>query len=131
RARETGEQQLLDTSNVRVITRAVQPLERVGPQRRVMVTLAAFAGLALGLLIAALSEAAAWMRRKGEIEPETAAIRQARDAAPFQGTEQRVTQEQPQVSYAPAQPSSEDDLLRLLRVMSRLEQAMLKHGTSR
>jgi uncharacterized protein involved in exopolysaccharide biosynthesis len=134
RARETGEQERLDTSNVRVITRAVPPLERVGPQRRVMVMLAAFAGLALGLLIAGLSEAAEWMRRHrlAEQSPPTAPSTQRLQGVNPEGDRRTIPQPEPSGGQqAQSGPSSEEDLMRLLRVMSRLEQAMTKHGMSR
>jgi uncharacterized protein involved in exopolysaccharide biosynthesis len=132
RARETGEQERLDTSNVRIITRAVPPLERVGPQRRVMVTLAAFLGLALGLLIAAIAEAAAWFRRRDEMrsEPAASSRRESPLLRPDITARETPAQRSP-VLQSQAETTAEEDLMRLLRVMSRLEEAMTKHGTSR
>jgi uncharacterized protein involved in exopolysaccharide biosynthesis len=64
RARETRELEGVDTTNIRVITTAVPPLERVGPQRRLMVVGAAFGGAALGILLAVLGELLRWLKSR-------------------------------------------------------------------
>jgi uncharacterized protein involved in exopolysaccharide biosynthesis len=57
RARETQEQERLDTSNVRVISDAQPPIERSWPPRRlVMFSAAAAVGLAGGIGFAGLGE---------------------------------------------------------------------------
>jgi uncharacterized protein involved in exopolysaccharide biosynthesis len=57
RARETQEQERLDTANVRVISDAQPPIERNWPPRRlVMFSAAALAGLAGGIGFAGLGE---------------------------------------------------------------------------
>lgn len=48
RARETSEQQTIDTTNARVITTATQPRDKSWPPRALLAALALFAGLGLG-----------------------------------------------------------------------------------
>ena len=54
RARETGEQESLNTANVRVISEATAPLRPSSMSRRVIVGIGAFLGLAAGIAIALL-----------------------------------------------------------------------------
>jgi uncharacterized protein involved in exopolysaccharide biosynthesis len=76
RARETSEQERVDTSNVRIITTAIPPLEKIAPQRRLIVTGAVMGGLALGILLALLSEIASntreartWRNQMAQMRP--------------------------------------------------------------
>ncbi len=52
RARETGEQTSVDTTNARVITSATAPLEKLGPNRKLFAVMGLLAGLGLGLGLA-------------------------------------------------------------------------------
>ena len=49
RARETGEQTSVDTTNARVITSATAPLEKLGPNRKLYAVMGLLAGLGLGV----------------------------------------------------------------------------------
>lgn len=48
RAREAGEQSSVDTTNARVITEAVAPLEKIGPNRKFFLIIGAILGAGLG-----------------------------------------------------------------------------------
>ena len=75
RARETGEQERIDTKNIQVISKAEQPLGRSWPPSSSLIALAAvFLGVAAGAGLALL--------QGGEPAP----IRAARDARPTQPT---------------------------------------------
>jgi hypothetical protein len=63
RARETGELTNVDTTNARVITTAVAPLEKAGPNRKAFALIGLIAGLALGAVLAALWELGRMARR--------------------------------------------------------------------
>ncbi len=52
RARETGEQTSVDTTNARIITSATSPLEKLGPNRKLYAVLGLLGGLGLGLGLA-------------------------------------------------------------------------------
>jgi uncharacterized protein involved in exopolysaccharide biosynthesis len=122
RARETAEQEGVDTTNARVITNAVPPIDRSGPPRRLIVTGAAAGGFALGLLLALLAEFAGYVRNRRE------AIAAAEEAAALRAS-QEPPPEMPPQGYqtwaSPPQPSSSsNDLMRLLAVMSQLEKAL-------
>ncbi|WP_152045284.1 GumC family protein [Aureimonas psammosilenae] len=52
RARETSEQESLNTANIRVISEAVPPLRSAGPSRKLMVVGGAIGGFAIGFGIA-------------------------------------------------------------------------------
>lgn len=54
RARETGEQQNLNTSNIRIISEATAPIEPAGPSRKFIAAGGMIAGLLAGLAIAML-----------------------------------------------------------------------------
>lgn len=56
RARETSEQTGLDTTNARVITEAVQPLEKLGPNRKLHAMIGLVAGLMAGLAVAVMRD---------------------------------------------------------------------------
>jgi uncharacterized protein involved in exopolysaccharide biosynthesis/Mrp family chromosome partitioning ATPase len=56
RARETGELTNVDTTNARIITTAVAPLEKIGPNRKLFAIIGLLSGLALGVVLAALAE---------------------------------------------------------------------------
>lgn len=91
RARETGELGGIDTTNARIISPAMPPLEKSGVSRRTIALLGIFAGAAIGALLAlalalfaapraAESEAAArparrslWRRKPRPVEPEVVA----------------------------------------------------------
>ncbi len=53
RARETGEQTSVDTTNARIITSATAPLEKLGPNRKLYAVLGLMGGLGLGISLAA------------------------------------------------------------------------------
>jgi uncharacterized protein involved in exopolysaccharide biosynthesis len=136
RARETSELGSIDTTNARIITTAVSPLERVGPQRRLIVVGAGLSGLALGAIFALAIEAQRRLRRRREraeaaaLEPEAAA--QPIPAAPAQPS--GATQWQAQAFGAPARPDdaqAQADLMRVLRMMGQLEKAIDQYGTPR
>jgi uncharacterized protein involved in exopolysaccharide biosynthesis/Mrp family chromosome partitioning ATPase len=56
RARETGEQTRVDTSNARIITEAVAPLEKIGPNRKLFALAGLIVGGMLGVLFGLLLE---------------------------------------------------------------------------
>jgi uncharacterized protein involved in exopolysaccharide biosynthesis/Mrp family chromosome partitioning ATPase len=56
RARETSEQSGVDSTNARVITAAVAPLEKMGPNRKLFALLGLLAGLAAGLALGLLRD---------------------------------------------------------------------------
>jgi uncharacterized protein involved in exopolysaccharide biosynthesis len=151
RARETGEQERVDSTNARIITTAVPPNDRSGPPRRLIVTGAAAGGFMLGLLLALLFEILA--RGFGRQSDADIASTQTQDTvqvtpvtAPLAQTQQHpsaahiepsapVTPYRPPVSQAgnasqPANTSS-DDLMRLLRMLGQLEKAIDRHGIPR
>ncbi|MBE7183468.1 MAG: GumC family protein [Methylobacterium mesophilicum] len=76
RARETGEQQGINTANMSVISEAYPPLESVGPSRAVIsltgLVLGALAGLALAILLGALASLRARTTEPPR-DPETSA----------------------------------------------------------
>jgi G-rich domain on putative tyrosine kinase len=122
RARETAEQEGVDTTNARVITNAVPPIDRSGPPRRLIVTGAAAGGFALGLLLALLAEFAGYVRHRREAlvaAEEEAALRASQEPPPLTPAQDYQTW-----STQPQQPSSSNDLMRLLAVMSQLEKAL-------
>ncbi|MGL4637939.1 MAG: GumC family protein [Beijerinckiaceae bacterium] len=153
RARETGEQERLDTSNARIITTAFPPLERVGPQRRLIVTVAALAGLMLGILIAlvrAIMESGVFRKPDysqdvvANIEEPLPATQSAMTPSASAMSAATITQPspqyaQPQQQPSPAptapqamqQPSSQEDLLRMLRMLGQLEKAIDRYGIPR
>jgi len=134
RARETGEQERVDTTNARIITTAVPPLDRTGPPRRFIVTGAAFGGFALGIL-AALGAGFLEALRRGQRIPEAPPAAAAIEGA---GEPAAPVEPQPQPGMRPMatpslnqRPTSSDDLVRLLGVLGQLEQAIRKHGMPR
>ncbi|KQT87916.1 GumC family protein [Aurantimonas sp. Leaf443] len=54
RARETGEQESINTANVRIISAALPPIEPVSLSRKIVVSLGFAGGLALGTILAVL-----------------------------------------------------------------------------
>jgi uncharacterized protein involved in exopolysaccharide biosynthesis/Mrp family chromosome partitioning ATPase len=82
RARETGEQTAVDTTNARIITQAVAPLEKMGPNRKMMAAIGLIAGFALGALLAVLAEL--W-----RVSRLAASASGAAEAAPASGTGSR------------------------------------------
>jgi uncharacterized protein involved in exopolysaccharide biosynthesis len=150
RARETGEQERLDTSNARVITTAFPPLERVGPQRRVMVLTAAIAGLLLALLIAMVLEIISRGLLRKPVYDEAPAqdvpltavppMQRAEATPPFVQTA-NAAQAAGEPTFAaypglnqgyPRQTANDatgqDDLRRLLRMLGQLEKAIDQYG---
>ncbi len=141
RARETGEQERLDTSNARIITTAFPPLERVGPQRRAMVLMAAIAGLILALIIALIMEIVSrGLLRKPVYEESTDASSVARSAGHADGEFQYIQQPVDSQTAAPGrvnqgytrqslnETTSQEDLRRMLRMMGQLEKAIDRYG---
>jgi uncharacterized protein involved in exopolysaccharide biosynthesis len=133
RARETRELEGVDTSNIRIITTAVPPLERVGPQRRLMVMGAAFAGAALGALFTVLAEMLSLLRRRQAeaTVPEANAAAVERDAvAPPDAAGQWQVRAFGQTAEA-SDHQAQSDLMRVLRMMGQLEKAIDRYGTPR
>jgi polysaccharide biosynthesis transport protein len=134
RARETGEQERVDTTNARIIATAVPPIDKSGPPKRLIVAGAAAGGFALGLLLALLAELAAVMERRREdreslaTASETVAVSQPEQASARQTSQRpdRATMAAP----APG-PSANDDLLRMLRMLGQLEKAIQQNGMPR
>ncbi len=62
RSLETGEQEGLDSTNTRIITEAVPPLEKAAPNRKLFVALGGFLGAALAACLAILLELIAKFR---------------------------------------------------------------------
>jgi uncharacterized protein involved in exopolysaccharide biosynthesis len=137
RARETSEQERVDTTNARIITTATPPVDRSGPPRRLMVLGAAIAGFALGLFLALLTELSGALRTRRSLSPAPDDV----SVAPVQTVQQQepilpVAQATASGSYAaPAQGQGtvnpSDDLMRLLRMLGQLERALAQHGTQR
>lgn len=88
RARETGEQESLNTANVRVISEATPPLQPAGMSRKLVVLLGAILGFAAGVALAAFIAIVRLLRslfsrdRRGEAAVEARAI----PSAGFSGT---------------------------------------------
>ncbi len=126
RAREVGEAERIDTTNARVITTAIPPLERVGPQRRLMVLGAGLAGLLLGALVAVGIEAKDRIRWRSAAEPPAASPPPAAaPSAQWQAEAFRTAEPAPPPNQAQA------DLMRLLRMMGQLEKAIDRYGAPR
>ncbi|MGL4438542.1 MAG: exopolysaccharide transport family protein [Bosea sp. (in: a-proteobacteria)] len=84
RARETSEQSGVDSTNARVITAAVAPLEKMGPNRKLFAVFGLLSGLAAGFAFGLLRDVLMGRRRglaaaSGDASPATAA---ATNAAP-------------------------------------------------
>lgn len=76
RSRETGEQSGVDTTNARVITTAVAPLEKLGPNRKVFAIIGLLAGIGVGVGLGLLLDAVVMLRNGGHfatVTPERAA----------------------------------------------------------
>jgi uncharacterized protein involved in exopolysaccharide biosynthesis len=131
RARETSEQERLDTTNARVITTAVPSLHRSGPQRRLLTILGGIGGLGLGILLA-LAEA---LVRYAKQRPFFTARGQAsvpQSASP-EATKTQLDVSRP-VMQTPAtgrDTINMDQAQRLDRMLSQLERALAARGTSR
>lgn len=135
RARETSEFERIDTTNARVITTATPPLERVGPQRRLMVMGAGLSGLLFGALLFLGIEARGFFRRRQE-ELAAQALAQSEAAPSPQGSAPSGSPEQWRQDAFTAQPGPADnqaqaDLMRVLRMMGQLEKAIDRYGTPR
>ena len=76
RARETREQQNLNTSNIRVISEATPPIKPIGPSRKIIaaagVVLGFLAGLAVVMMLGAYRSLASGIQRSAEPVPEPA-----------------------------------------------------------
>jgi uncharacterized protein involved in exopolysaccharide biosynthesis len=141
RARETSEQERFDTTNARIMSTAVPPVERAGPQRRVMVMLALAAGLAAAMLLSLLLEIRSRgfrfrsvpSRQPAEVaERVTVQPRMTQttsSAAAYAGPASAPQTASPAIDMAEVQAT--DDLMRLLKVLGRLEKAMSQTGMSR
>ncbi len=137
RARETGEQERVDTTNVRIITTATPPIDRSGPPKRLIVAGAAAGGFALGLLLALLAAMTQAMEQRRDLRKAAASTAEAEAVQP------RGTPQAPQMDsryaerHAPAttspepRPSANDDLMRMLRMLGQLEKALQQNGTPR
>ncbi len=65
RARETGEQSSVDSTNARIITSAVVPRDKLGPNRKLFAALGLIAGLILGVMAGLLRDLAPARRGAG------------------------------------------------------------------
>jgi uncharacterized protein involved in exopolysaccharide biosynthesis len=74
RARETGEQESLNTANVRVISSATMPLEPSSIPRRVVVLIGAILGLLAGIALAALWAVIVFVRARPVTRPAAASV---------------------------------------------------------
>jgi uncharacterized protein involved in exopolysaccharide biosynthesis len=130
RAREVGEAERIDTTNARIITTAIAPLERVGPQRRLMVMGAGLAGLLLGALLAIGVEAKDRIRWRADapaIATPAPASSAAQPSAQWQADAFRTAEA---VGAAPP-GQAQADLMRVLRMMGQLEKAIDRYGAPR
>ncbi len=145
RARETSELERVDTTNARIITTAVPPIDRVGPQRRLMVIGAGFGGAILGLLLALALELASRLRARNE----QIADADAADAAAAEATtastavtpaeQSRAAAWQAEAFQGPPaegahqaqEGEAQADLMRVLRMMGQLEKAIARYGAPR
>lgn len=75
RARETSGQTGVDTTNARVITEAVAPLEKLGPNRKLYIAIGLIAGLAAGVAFALLREILMLRNAAPAAQPASAALR--------------------------------------------------------
>jgi uncharacterized protein involved in exopolysaccharide biosynthesis len=137
RARETGEQERVDTTNARIITTAVPPIDRAGPPKRLIVVGAAAGGFALGLLLALLAALTQAMERRRDLRNTVAAAEdtnpQPVNASPrLARTPLTTAERQPVTPPAPENhPSANDDLMRMLRMLGQLEKAIQQNGMPR
>ncbi len=134
RARETGEQERVDTTNARIIATAVPPIDKSGPPKRLIVVGAAAGGFALGLVLALLAELATVMERRREHREAIAASPEAAAASQPDHSNLRQAVQQPDRATVAAQqprPSANDDLLRMLRMLGQLEKAIQQNGMPR
>ncbi len=139
RARETGEQERVDTTNARIITTAVPPIDRSGPPKRLIVTGAAAAGFGLGLVLALLAEISGVMqRRRDERNAQAAQVasvppdaRARPVSANREGRSAYPPSEQQVDNSLPPRPSANDDLMRMLRMLGQLEKAIQQNGMPR
>jgi uncharacterized protein involved in exopolysaccharide biosynthesis len=136
RARETGEQERVDTTNARIISTAVPPIDKSGPPKRLIVTGAAASGFALGLLLALLAELTAIMEHRRN-ERHALAEAEAAEVTGLARQEPVAAQTIPprhaaaSASASPPSPSANDDLLRMLRMLGQLEKAIQQNGMPR
>jgi uncharacterized protein involved in exopolysaccharide biosynthesis len=151
RARETSELERVDTTNARIITTAIPPIERIGPQRRAIVTGAGLAGLALGVFLALGLEASQRLRSstpeasaEAEVsdrgssdvppmvaqQPPLAAAMAPSPATAPAGQWQAEAFRQPAAGGA-SQTQAQSDLMRVLRMMGQLEKAIDQYGMPR
>jgi uncharacterized protein involved in exopolysaccharide biosynthesis len=134
RARETGEQERVDTTNARIITTAVPPIDKSGPPKRLIVTGATASGFGLGLLLALLAELAAIMeRRRDEREAASMETETLKASQPERVITRQTAQQsgRAKVETPAPSPSANDDLLRMLRMLGQLEKAIQQNGMPR
>lgn len=137
RARETSEFERIDTTNARIITTATPPLERVGPQRRAMVTGAGLSGLILGMLLAlglGLRDRLRQQREEKDAQAEAAAASPAMPSsasASWQTSSGQWQRDVNQETRDPEPAQTQADLMRVLRMMGQLEKAIDRYGMPR
>ena len=120
RARETREQQNLNTSNIRVISDATPALQPIGPSRKIIAAGGMFAGffigLAITLLLGAYRSVTSGFSRAPATQPDSAAVLPQQVVAADVGEEDTATNIQwlPQTTrepqLAPLLPANDDDL---------------------
>ena len=106
RARETGELAGIDTTNARVISVAMPPLQRSGISRRTLAMLGGFGGGATGALLAlGLALTAATRRPSAPADREAIATTPSAEPSPLPGsaTVPAVVETKPAVAAPPAQ----------------------------
>ncbi len=130
RARETSEQQGLDTTNARIITTAVPSIDRVGPPRRLMVMGAAAAGFLLGLLIAFSAEFSERMKTRRKYT-ETMPVSSNARVEPLPVAQPAALQPAVASASPVVTDTATEDLMRMLRMLGRLEKAIGQHGIPR
>jgi uncharacterized protein involved in exopolysaccharide biosynthesis len=141
RARETSELERVDTTNARIITTAVPPIERIGPQRRVLVAGAGLGGLVLGVLLALGLEASERLKRRQTADDAQALAATPRATLPQDpagppapdsaGTAQQWQAEAFRAQSPTDAPSAQGDLMRVLKMMGQLEKAIERYGMPR
>jgi uncharacterized protein involved in exopolysaccharide biosynthesis len=143
RSIETGEQQNVDSTNARIITTATPPLERSGPQRRLMVMAAGVVGLGLGCALALGLQLWRMVRLRRRAAPAAVAMpavapqpapppREARpgatESAPRPANDAGPDAEAPMLI---ASQEAYGELLRVLRMVEDLEEALERRRARR
>jgi uncharacterized protein involved in exopolysaccharide biosynthesis len=129
RARETSEQERLDTTNARVITTAVPSIHRSGPQRRLLTMLGAAAGFGLGLVLAVGEALLLYMRQRPLFPVRTKPARS--QPAPTEHSRNGPDIPAQQTArQTPPEPVDQQEMQRLNEMISRLEKALVARGTT-